>query len=390
MLLKNRNLNTTLFLLLFSVNIFAKQMPVLSTNQATNAIRFISQDGKFTYYQRRSGELVFSTNYSVSNVLADNAGAMYTVTGSSAQKKLIVSVDEYYYGFLNPSKSKKLYLIDYGKDKATFLGNGIQPQLHLNDTWVSYFDVDQNTLQVRSSTNELLLAKINLKSSINPHFRPSVAMSSENYVYYTDMNDQGEIALFHVDRVKQETVIIEKQKSHNARYEFCSNDKYIFIATFPINNSGTLSQIRMLEKSSPQFDKAKIVYEKSSQDIGSLICDHSDEFLYFIQSQSNNLKQPVHEIVKLRLSDQSVTKLSEFKNATNIFNMDGRLLSFFNGLVYIIEGDNTLASASNLPKMAPNAAPDGQANPEKLIENKEVTVDKKEPAEEANTEKKSP
>jgi hypothetical protein len=204
------------------------------------------------------------------------------------------------------------------------------------------------------------------------------------------MNDQGEIALFHVDRVKQETVIIEKQKSHNARYEFCSNDKYIFIATFPINNSGTLSQIRMLEKSSPQFDKAKIVYEKSSQDIGSLICDHSDEFLYFIQSQSNNLKQPVHEIVKLRLSDQSVTKLSEFKNATNIFNMDGRLLSFFNGLVYIIEGDNTLASASNLPKMAPNAAPDGQANPEKLIENKEVTVDKKEPAEEANTEKKSP
>ena len=40
-----------------------KPLPVLKTKQSLNNIRFISSDGKLTYFQRRSGDLQLSKNY---------------------------------------------------------------------------------------------------------------------------------------------------------------------------------------------------------------------------------------------------------------------------------------------------------------------------------------
>ena len=38
-------------------------LPELLAKQAVSNIRYLSQDGKFTYYQKRSGSLLFSSNY---------------------------------------------------------------------------------------------------------------------------------------------------------------------------------------------------------------------------------------------------------------------------------------------------------------------------------------
>ena len=54
------------FLLLFSVRAMPEiELPEISTKQAISNLRFISKDGKFTYYQRRSGSLLLSTNLKV-------------------------------------------------------------------------------------------------------------------------------------------------------------------------------------------------------------------------------------------------------------------------------------------------------------------------------------
>ena len=47
----------------------ATQLPTLKAKQSLDNIRFISKDGKYTYYQRRSGNLQVSTNYSNEEVL---------------------------------------------------------------------------------------------------------------------------------------------------------------------------------------------------------------------------------------------------------------------------------------------------------------------------------
>jgi hypothetical protein len=55
-------------LTLFSISIQA-EVAQLQTKQDISKIRYISSDGKFTYYQKNSGELQLSTNYNFTTLL---------------------------------------------------------------------------------------------------------------------------------------------------------------------------------------------------------------------------------------------------------------------------------------------------------------------------------
>ena len=41
---------------------------VLATNQSPGKIRFMSNDGKFVYYQKKSGELLLSSDFKISTM----------------------------------------------------------------------------------------------------------------------------------------------------------------------------------------------------------------------------------------------------------------------------------------------------------------------------------
>ena len=93
MALKNSNtMILKIFLtLVFSTSLQAKiVLPELLAKQAVTNIRFLSQDGKFTYYQKRSGSLLFSSNYKVIEMIKGQIGTQYTVIGTPARKKIIV------------------------------------------------------------------------------------------------------------------------------------------------------------------------------------------------------------------------------------------------------------------------------------------------------------
>ena len=86
-------------------------LPELLTKQAVSNIRFLSQDGKFTYYQKRSGSLLFSTNYKVQEVIKGEIGAEYTLFTTPNRFKIAVAQNNNYQNFISLRAKQNIYLI---------------------------------------------------------------------------------------------------------------------------------------------------------------------------------------------------------------------------------------------------------------------------------------
>mgnify|MGYP000424531111 CR=1 FL=1 len=67
-------------------------MKFLVLKQNVNNVRFLSHDGKYTYYQNSSGELSLSHNYQNQRILKIK-DANYSIRGSEDKKYLSIEVD---------------------------------------------------------------------------------------------------------------------------------------------------------------------------------------------------------------------------------------------------------------------------------------------------------
>ena len=115
-------------------------LPEFITKQDISNLRFVSHDGKFTYYQRRSGALLVSTNYSVKKILQGKINSNYLVSSTPTRKSLLIVQDESFHSFLSLRKLTKIYTADFDGQNIVLLGEGVNPRLHLSDSKVSYYD----------------------------------------------------------------------------------------------------------------------------------------------------------------------------------------------------------------------------------------------------------
>jgi len=137
-------------------NCFASsKLPVLAMKQSINNLRYFSSDGKFTLYQKRSGDLLISTNFKVSEILKGIPGTNYLVSASNTKKKMIVSQNNYYSSYFSQREKEKLFTLDYGTNKVTEIGEGTSPKLHLNDSWLSYYNSYTSTLHFKNIQNNI-------------------------------------------------------------------------------------------------------------------------------------------------------------------------------------------------------------------------------------------
>ncbi|MBC7713366.1 MAG: hypothetical protein H7177_08505, partial [Rhizobacter sp.] len=199
MALKN---NLLMALALFASTIAQAKivLPELLAKQAVSNIRYLSQDGKFTYYQKRSGSLLFSSNYKVFEMIKGEIGTQYTVIGTPARKKIIVMQNEAFHTFYSLRAKEKIFLVDFGDTTLKEMGKGSSAKLHLNDSWLSYYDYYEKTLYFENTSNTAIKFSIKLNNRINPYFTPQVVMSDDNTVYYTDLSETGAPGLLQFKR----------------------------------------------------------------------------------------------------------------------------------------------------------------------------------------------
>ena len=260
------------------------KLPILSTKQSMDNLRFISKDGKYTYYQRRSGSLVLSTNYSVKEVIKGQIGTNYNIISSSARKKLLVVQDHDYHYNYRFRADKNIIALNFGGILPQKLGTGISPRLHMEDTWASFFKPKKQTIHFKSIERPLLKFDIKLFNKINPFFIPQVAMLDEIRILFTDLNQKGIPGVLLYNRQKKEIKPLFKASYPHEKIELCFHKK-LFMGFFSLDDAKSGSSIREIPLESLDFSEDNVVYRSERDDIGNLICSLEDEYLYFIQNQ---------------------------------------------------------------------------------------------------------
>ena len=322
-------------------------LPELLTKQAINNIRFLSKDGKFTYYQKRSGSLLFSTNYKVQEMLKADIGTTYTLFSSPTRKKMIVLQNKHFHNFYSLRAKENIFLVNYGESVVKDVGMGINPNLLLNDSWLSYYDPYSKIISFENTTNSALKFSIKLNNRLNPYFLPQVLMTDDNTVYYTDLGETGIYGVLEFKRNTAKSEIIYKAPSALMKVEICLNKNQLIMGTFGINFSKIGSAISKANLPIKEFSKRETLYTSELNDLGHLVCDFDNDNIAFIKN-SGTVNSPGYDIANINTSTKVLNPLSENKTITNIINMDGILLTEEKGKYYIVKGEIDYKSVDTL------------------------------------------
>lgn len=325
------------------------QLPKLSTKQSINNIRFISKDGKFTYYQRRTGDLLLSTNYKVKTIINGEIGTNYLVVASSARKKLLISKDPYFHTFYGMRKKLDIYATSFGGDKTRFIGKGIKPKLHLDDTWMSYYNPNKRIINFTNLKSSALTFSIKINNNKNPYFNPQVVMPNEDEVYYTDLNNKGIPGLIRFNRRSKKYKTQIKGSSVSEKFDICLNEKHIFLMELGFNQSKRGTVISHSPRTNIDFGKRSIIYESIDNDLGPLICNSNGDFIYFVKNLgSKSIPKYSHEAARLNTKSQNISILSNVQHATQLISMDKRILLPFRGDFLVLLDENGKSNLSFL------------------------------------------
>ncbi len=372
MALKNKNILLNIFLFILLVNNVESKiiLPELMTKQSVSNIRFLSSDGRFTYYQKRSGSLLYSTNYKVQEILKSEIGTEYSLIASPSRKKIVILQRPNFHSFYSIRAKSNMYLMNYGENIAKKIGSGNNPQLHLEDNWLSYFDHYSKTILFENTVNSVLKFSIKLNNRINPYFLPQVIMADDDTIFYTDLSENGEVGLLQFKRSTNKSEIIFKAKSSTIRAEICLHQKALVLGLFGIHHSSNGSSLNMWNLPSSDFSKKEIIYTSELNDIGHMICN-LDNTIVFVKNFGNP-QLPTQDVASIEVTTKKISQLTEMKTISTLLNMDGILLTQDKGKYYIVKGDVDFKNMDILkPKVDSSIKPETKATNENKEEDDE-------------------
>ena len=307
----------------------------MATKQAANNLRFISSDGSFTYYQNREGSLLVSTNYKVKEVLSSDPGTYYQVISSSARKRLIVTQQPSFHKFLGVRQLRTIYQLGFGGQSARKIGMGLNPQLHGNDMWVSYFQPITKKIHFTNLRSNALTFELSVKNPFNPYFIPQVVMPNNNTIIYSDLNKKGLPGVIYYDKITKKVSVLYKASNPATKIELCLSGENLYLGEFGLDPKFSGSVISRMKVKSIDFSKRDILYESSLNDVGNINCKGS---VTFVQNLLKKREKLSYEVVEISNVDKRIKVLSDVNFASHIIDMDGVLLLPHLGKYYVLKG----------------------------------------------------
>jgi hypothetical protein len=326
-----------LSVLLFACFLPAAELPQFITKQSSENIRFLSSDSKFTYFQNNSGTLFLSTNYKNEEVLIGAKSTQYNVMGSSERKYLLISKDESFHSVFAPLKSLSLYLIKYGEKTAKKIGEGVNPRLHMNDAWLSFYIPETKSIQIISTQLNDISFSIKSINQLNPYFIPELVMFSNEDIFYTDLNENGVAGLIKFSKSNKKSSVIYKANTQEDKIELCQCDDQLLIGLFPLNTQGRQSSIFKTKVQKNVSLDIKKFYTNTEKDLGKMICVENE--LYFIKTDLE-LGRRKYNVYKTPTSNLALTKLTDLNFVTQLVFQEDKILIPFKDKTYVIYTKN--------------------------------------------------
>lgn len=327
----------------------ASKLPVLTTKQDIKNIRFISSDGKFTYYQRGNGSLQFSTNYEVKEVIKLKPQTHFNLLVTNDKKYILVEAFEDFHNYLASRANGKIYLLKYGTSDIQEVGEGKIIGLHLKDQWFSYYNSFKHELTLQSTLSSTLKHTIKLANIKNPYFSPQVIMVDTDTILYTDINKDGIPGILRYKLNAGKVNLVYKADSINTALEMCfSQSGYLMSYGLDPLNKGT--KIFEIDTKAYQV-KENPLYQSPENDIGSLICEFENESLYFIKTTRQSDGKITFDATEFSLESKKEKTLSDIFFASTLLKMDEMLLLPYQDKFYILKGKNVFTETDRLLKL---------------------------------------
>jgi hypothetical protein len=328
-----------LLAIIFCTSAYAKgKLPELITKQALDNIRFISHDGRFTFFQKSSGALNYSTNYKTEDVLKKDPGTFYLVQ-SSQRKRLLISAYSNFHRNYDIEKNAEIYIAPYGGTSLQLVATGTSPKLHLGDDWLTYFDPKKELLHLMSLRPDKKTYTVKLSSKPNSFFVPEVVMMNPETLLISESTEKGVAAIVKYNLLSNKSEVIYKSNKSGTKIEMCLFENILVTGEFGIDDVDRGSTISTLKyESTPNLSGMKVLYQANDNDLGNMICD--SDGVYFIKTMSSDKKLNINktEAVLLDYKNGTVTIQSDLEQATQLINMDGRILIPFREKFYVVKG----------------------------------------------------
>ena len=343
---------TVLFfsLLICATSYGRSKLPELVTKQASNNLRFLSDDGKSTYYRRRSGSLLHGTNYTVKEVLKGTLGTNYTVKGTPAKKKLVVVKNPRYHTYLSPRDPQQIYTLDYHGSTPTSMGKGIAPRLHLDDRWLSYYSPYRKTIVVKNIAKPAIRYAVKISRGPNPFFIPEVVMRDKDTVIFTDIGSRGIPKVISYDKNTKKRETLYKTPSPNKKIELCIKKDILLVGEFGLDPVEPHSMLASISLKGLDFSKRSVFYKSDLPDRGNMVCTLPGDEVYFVKNLTGKDKKERFEAVSVDPKSKKTTTLSDVFHATQIIDMDGKLLLPYQGKYYVLVGTSDTTKFDTLKK----------------------------------------
>lgn len=311
----------------------------LETKQSIDNLKYISSDGKVTYYQTDSGELNLTKNYDNYSLKKSKKNTKYNVYASNKKRKVLISVDESYYSHAQVNKILPIYVSNYGSKKIQLLSSGLLPKLHLNDEYASFYNHKSKILHFLNIDTK---RKVEIPLIANsPYFRPQKEMVNSQDIIYTDINEKNEIALLYYSNIDKKKKVLFKSNTKNTWIKFCLTNDIVYLFEASTNNEKPFSNIYAINLfNNDNFKNKENIYGSTFSDNFNPVCTQNE--IYFIRTLSYNqvTNYQKNEITKFDLKKRSLKSIKSDLNPTQIMQMDQLILTFINGKVYLVNGSD--------------------------------------------------
>lgn len=304
----------------------------LKTKQAIENIRFISNDSKYTYFQKNSGELSLSANFSTRPVFKDTANTHYIIHHSNDRLRLIVTKDKEYYSFFSPKKELDIFVIPFGEKDATYIGKGRNPKLHLRDSWITYFSPLTNILHFQEIEGDKRKYQVMLQAPAQSFHSPDVVMINDRLFVYTDLDGEflAKTLTFYPQTKQKETIY---QAATPGQYQqLCLIKNQMIISEFSKTFLEPNSVIMKVDiKQSPTLKALKPLYNQATRDLGRIHC--LKDRIYFLKERATSKTHtlPLQDIFSVNYLTAELLQHTSGQNFNQIFDMDGRLMTILSG-----------------------------------------------------------
>lgn len=318
----------------------AQTLPKFATKQTLENIRFISNDGKTSYVQKRSGGLSLVSSFNTTDMVERPAGTNYHITSSPARRRVVIEVERSWHQEMDLTKNHDILVANMGNPKSTNVGRGRHARLQLDDEWLTWFDPKEKVIHV-----QLLAVKerhyiIRLGKKHNPFFFPEVVMLNPETVLYTDINDKGHAALLSFNLLSSQMTVVKKAETAGTRMEICRRGTYLALGEFSYDDTNRGSSIHVMAwKGAPMMGGFANLYLTSDNDLGQIVC--GDNQIWFVKTVSEDRKWNlrVTEAASLNLATNKVEFKTALGRVSQLVEMDGRVFVPFREEIFVLHGD---------------------------------------------------